>query len=181
MAGDQDWSVGPTTSTKDWGADDTGDWGNTEPKVVANFCEYSGNTISFTEKTLWITHLCHQQTPRPQILRVYHVAENFWGRKLSRILRFCGYTWEFSSWNLECGILWCGKPSNPGKFSPWKLYFSPRKYSTDYIKLTSTVVAARKSSCSIPYSGKLSREKTLEFLWLFMNVTLFWHIRIMVF
>ena len=77
MAGDQDWSVGPTTSTKDWGADDTGDWGNTEPKVVANFCEYSGNTISFTEKTLWITHLCHQQTPRPQILRVYHVAENF--------------------------------------------------------------------------------------------------------
>ena len=33
MASDQDWSVGPTTSTKDWAADDTGDWGNTEPKV----------------------------------------------------------------------------------------------------------------------------------------------------
>ena len=49
MAGDQDWSVGPTTSTKDWGADDTGDWGNTEPKVVANFCEYSGNNLFHRE------------------------------------------------------------------------------------------------------------------------------------
>ena len=34
MASDQDWNVGPTTSTKDWGADDTGDWGNTEPPLV---------------------------------------------------------------------------------------------------------------------------------------------------
>jgi len=35
MASDQDWSVGPTTSTKDWAADDTGDWGNTEPKATS--------------------------------------------------------------------------------------------------------------------------------------------------
>ena len=34
MASDQDWNVGPTTSTKDWGADDTGDWGNAEPKAT---------------------------------------------------------------------------------------------------------------------------------------------------
>ena len=36
--GDQDWNVGPTTApTKDWGADDTGDWANTEPKVWHGF------------------------------------------------------------------------------------------------------------------------------------------------
>ena len=29
----EDWNVGPTTATKDWAADDAGDWGNAEPKV----------------------------------------------------------------------------------------------------------------------------------------------------
>lgn len=27
---DQDWNMGPTTTTKDWGAEE-GDWGSTEP------------------------------------------------------------------------------------------------------------------------------------------------------
>ena len=30
--GGEDWNVGPT-STKDWAADDAGDWGNAEPEV----------------------------------------------------------------------------------------------------------------------------------------------------
>ena len=32
--------------------------------------------------------------------RVYRMAGNFWGRKLSRILQFCGHSWKFSLWNL---------------------------------------------------------------------------------
>ena len=35
LTGDQDWNVGPTTTTKDWGADDAGgDWGNTDSSQV---------------------------------------------------------------------------------------------------------------------------------------------------
>lgn len=30
--GDQDWNIGPTTTTKDW-ADEAGEWAGTEPQV----------------------------------------------------------------------------------------------------------------------------------------------------
>ena len=53
----------------------------------------------------------------------YRIVGNFWGRKLSRILRFCGYS--FSPQNLGRGVLWHSKASNPRKFSPRKSYFSP--------------------------------------------------------
>lgn len=34
MAGGEDWNVGPSTTTKDWGADDAGgEWGNTDTTV----------------------------------------------------------------------------------------------------------------------------------------------------
>ena len=37
LTGDQDWNVGPTTTTKDWGADDAGgDWGNTDSSQVTH-------------------------------------------------------------------------------------------------------------------------------------------------
>ena len=36
----------------------------------------------------------------------YHIAENFRGKKLPRISRFCGYTRKFSPWNLGCSIIW---------------------------------------------------------------------------
>ena len=38
--GDQDWNMGPTTTTKDWGADD-GEWGNTEPVSVTVYSSLS--------------------------------------------------------------------------------------------------------------------------------------------
>ena len=34
-AGAEDWNVGPTP-TKDWAADDAGDWGNAEPEVCSS-------------------------------------------------------------------------------------------------------------------------------------------------
>ena len=37
--GDQDWNVGPTTTTKDWGADDT-DW-SSEPPVSAGIVQWA--------------------------------------------------------------------------------------------------------------------------------------------
>ena len=39
---------------------------------------------------------------------MYHTAENFRGRKLLRISRFCGYLPKFSPWNLEawCPLAW---------------------------------------------------------------------------
>ena len=62
---------------------------------------------------------------------LYRIAENFWGRKLSRISWFCGYTQKFSPWNVGRGIFWHGKSEQSVKvfstkiiirksFLPWK-------------------------------------------------------------
>ena len=40
----------------------------------------------------------------PLVQDIYRIVGNFWGRKLSRILRFCGYSRKFSPWNLG---VWC--------------------------------------------------------------------------
>ena len=47
----------------------------------------------------------------------YRIAENFQGRKLSRISRFCGYTQKFSPRNLGRGVLWHCKPEQSGRES----------------------------------------------------------------
>ena len=58
------------------------------------------------------------------------IAENFWGRKLSRILRFCGYTWKFSPWNWGVAFFSAAKVSNPRKLYFTNLRkFSPSKVS----------------------------------------------------
>ena len=38
--GEHDWNVGPTTTTKDWGADEGGDWSNTDTNVITLFGLY---------------------------------------------------------------------------------------------------------------------------------------------
>ena len=55
---------------------------------------------------------------------VYHIAENFRGRKLSRILRFCGYTRKFFSRNLGRGVLWCCKSKQSAKVFSVKIVCS---------------------------------------------------------
>ena len=55
----------------------------------------------------------------------YRIAENFRGRKLSRISRFCGYMQKFSLQNLERGILWLCKSEQSAKVFPAKIVFSP--------------------------------------------------------
>ena len=55
----------------------------------------------------------------------YRTAENFRGRKLSRISRFCGYLWKFSLWNLGRGIDWCSKSEQSAKVFLTESYFSP--------------------------------------------------------
>lgn len=35
--GEHDWTIGPTTTTKDWGADEGGEWNNTDTTVMAYF------------------------------------------------------------------------------------------------------------------------------------------------
>jgi len=51
------------------------------------------------------------------------IAENVWGRKLSRISRFCGYTWKFSPQNLRRVVLWRGKSEQSAKFFSAKNVF----------------------------------------------------------
>ena len=38
--------------------------------------------------------------------RNYYILGNFWGRKLSRISRFCSYSQKFSPQNWGCGVFW---------------------------------------------------------------------------
>ena len=81
---------------------------------------------------------------------VYRIAENFQGRKLSQILRFCGYSQKFLLQNLGA---WCPLArqkrgihesflhENWGFFSPIHESFLPRKfpaiqYSCRYILTT---------------------------------------------
>ena len=83
----------------------------------------------------------------------YHIAENFRGRKLSRISRFCGYSRKFSLQNLGVWHLWCCKSeqsakvfsakivlfTNPQKFSPSKFpaiqYFCPSEHVMEELGL----------------------------------------------
>ena len=51
----EDWNVGPTTATKDWAADDAGDWGNAEPKVI-QICPHTIYTCVSTVRLL--IHYC---------------------------------------------------------------------------------------------------------------------------
>ena len=66
--------------------------------------------------------LCVQTIPYSGKLR---------GRKLSKILRFCGYTRMFSPQNLVRGILWHGKSEQSAKVFSAKIVFftNPRKFS----------------------------------------------------
>ena len=59
------------------------------------------------------------------LLGTYCIAGNFWGRKLSRILRFCGYLWIVSPQNLGTWYYLAGPASNLWKLSPWKSCFPP--------------------------------------------------------
>ena len=43
--GEQDWNIGPTTTTKDW-ADDAGEWAASEPQVCLSVC-HSSKAVSF--------------------------------------------------------------------------------------------------------------------------------------
>ena len=56
----------------------------------------------------------------------YHIAEN---RKLSQILRFCGYTQKFLREIWGVALFGTAKATNPRKFSPRKTYFSPIRES----------------------------------------------------
>ena len=60
----------------------------------------------------------------------YCIVGNLRGRKLLRILRFCGYLRKFSPQILGCGVLWHGKSKQSTNifvfFTNWKK-FSPSK------------------------------------------------------
>ena len=66
-----------------------------------------------------IIWLCRFSTPHPK----YCITGNFQGRKLSRILRFCGYSRKFSPRNLGHEILWCGKSEQSAKVFSAKIVF----------------------------------------------------------
>ena len=59
----------------------------------------------------------------------YHIAENFWGKKLPRISRFCGYTRKFSPWNLGRSVIWHCKSEQSVKVFSTKIVFSPIRES----------------------------------------------------
>ena len=84
----------------------------------------------------------------------YRIAENFRGRKLSRISRFCGDSRKFSPRNLGA---WRSLPRQKRKFSSRKSYFSliresflPRKFFA--IRCTTCQgleVVALRCQCSV--------------------------------
>ena len=59
----------------------------------------------------------------------YRTAENFRGRKLSRISWFCGYTQKFSPQNLGHSVLRHGKSEQSAEVFSTKIVFSPIRKS----------------------------------------------------
>ena len=55
----------------------------------------------------------------------YHIVGNFWGRKLSQSLRFCGYSQSFLRKIWSMVSFGAAQANYPWKFSLWKLYFVP--------------------------------------------------------
>ena len=79
-----------------------------------------------------LTHISTHNPPAHTIhtLQVkYRIAENFQGRKLLRISRFCCYTRKFSPWNLGRGVLWRCKSEQSVKVFFAKIVFSPIRES----------------------------------------------------
>ena len=61
----------------------------------------------------------------------YHIAGNFRGRKLSQMLRFCGYLRKFSLRSLGAWVLWRSKNEQSAKVFSAKIVFftNSRKFS----------------------------------------------------
>jgi len=96
-------------------------------------CTTSDTVSVNSEHQYTYTHMyCNQLHKRQKARRgstSYCIAENFRGRKLSRISWFCGYSRKFSPWNLGRGIHWRGTSEQSAKISPQKSYFSPIRES----------------------------------------------------
>ena len=81
---------------------------------------------------------------------IYRIVGNFRGRKLSQILRFCGYMQKFSPQNLGRGILWHGKSGQSAKVFSAKivfftnLQFSPSKVSHYTVHGCLTITSCQK-------------------------------------
>ena len=77
--------------------------------------------------------------------RDYRIAENFRGRKLSRISRLCGYTRNFSLRNLGRGVLRRGKSEQSAKvFSENRIFTNSRKFSPSNVSCYNCIQLSRK-------------------------------------
>ena len=91
----------------------------------------------------------------------YHTAENFRGRKLLRISRFCGYTQKFSPRNLGRGIVWHSKSDQSTKvFSTKNVFFTnSRKFSPSkvsrYTVYDSVVYCLTRSQKSLGFEFQM--------------------------
>ena len=67
----------------------------------------------------------------------YCIAGNNWGRKLSQILKFCGYSWNVSLWSLGVWHLLAAPVSIPWKFSLWNFNQLVKVFSRESFPLYS--------------------------------------------
>ena len=91
---------------------------------------------------------------------MYHIARNFRGRKLSRILQFCGYSCEI--WGR--GVLWCSKTKQSTKvFSAKIIYFTnSRKFSPLKVSRYTVYAELKATVCYIWISAHVSETTTLR-------------------
>ena len=100
------------------------------------------NTKAFSE-----TEMCPTLMP-------YRIVGNFWGRKLSRILQFCGCLRKFSPWNLGAWYPLVAPVGNLRKFYPRKSFstnswkFSPTKVSRYTVPYPQKQLTGQSTICS---------------------------------
>ena len=87
--------------------------------------------------------------------------ENFWGRKLSLIPRFCSYPEKFSPWNLGTQCPLVAQASNPQKFSLGKSFFTNSQKSSSS-KVSCFFLHWRSANCSYSCVSEIQVESHLS-------------------
>ena len=138
--------------------DTTGDWDRvTSTPLVYHMLSLGGQKVcKLVEGTsskmqyvsVWTMYMCvskggweHSPTTGEIVPSDhYRIAENFRGRKLSRISRFCGYLEKFSSWNLGAWHPLAAQASNSRKFFSVKSVFPANLWKFSPSKVCKLVV-----------------------------------------
>ena len=81
-------------------------------------CIRRGSAWNDYSQILYSSLSMQQELPNMQILSLYRIAGNFWGRELPQISRLCGYSRKFSPQNLAVWSFWRHQRAICKNFSP---------------------------------------------------------------